>query len=1193
MARNDISLSVGVDLSRIDLVARQIHDQLGSAGGAGGRRAGDLFSSEFAKGMQLNEKPIRRAYERVVTSISRQTEAQGKLENQSRRTEAAALRLAEEQANLARVQNDASASSDRLREAQERARAASSDHSSEISKQISLRSQLTRANNEHIASLSGVAAAQEKVFADKDAELSLLSIGKYISALRAVAIPVGAVVGTSLFVELAGAVAQATKAILVLPAVATAGAAAFGSLTIATMGFGDAIKDIGDPDKFATALQNLSPNAQQAALAIQAVMDPLKELKTATQDALFADFGPMINQLVNEYLPTVQRLTVGVAGAFNALASEAFDSLMSPQVFDSISNIVNNIVQAFQNLAPAVDPLIQAFTKLTEVGSGFLPGIANAAVDAANAFATFIDEASRSGELEGWIQDGITALGLMWDGVYAIGEAFMALADDDSLPGIIESLQQIDEIMPVIAVGADIVLSAFSEVGLAVQQIGDAMDNVQTLALTFATGVEAACIKIGSAIDLVFAPIRFFIDQINRSPLARLFMGTQPPLAGGIPQIPSAEGIGTVFGGIASNGQRGRDPRPTVPDGSFRRQGGSSGGGAGTLGELDGGSSFSRYLERVRQGLPGFPAGGYRLPPPPPPPGAGGAGSSAAAPPPFFDPSLYSVDANPVAGGIPMQSQLKALDDALLSNVPSGRYDSVTKDLTLGLADCASSVEDLVNMLQGQSTVGGSLTTFNAEEWLLSRGFMPGLAPGAFNVGFTNQGTPHMEATLPGGTNFNFGNNTDAAAGGRTSSMGAYSPNLEQKFHLPVVTGMMPNGAMPGAGYFEQDPQAIFDATSALERSKNDVEQKRLRLLELEAEGTATQRELLTAKNDVAEAERTYQSNQVKLAEAQQGKFKQLDQAVTGAASRVASSMGQIGAELAGDFGLSEGLPGIAKFLTTALANMAFAPMMGSLAAISASAPIQGGHGMFGMMGAQNMAAGGSPLGLSIPPMMPGAGVPPMMPGPVMPGTGIPPMMPAPMTAPGIPMPSMIGPAPLGGGMHGATAGAPPGPTSMSPGGSLGGEGFQGLGGLPMQAVTSAVGAAGPALNAIAPGAGQAAQTGVKLANRAAGFAGQVAGIGVGGLLETFLPNNSSTADPSKSWLGKIASGVAGARPALPNSAGSAPAQPPMPQQGGAGSGGPMVNIESMVNQTPDGGQSVANQIGRMQMSGYGAGGPR
>ena len=36
-----------------------------------------------------------------------------------------------------------------------------------------------------------------------------------------------------------------------------------------------------------------------------------------------------------------------------------------------------------------------------------------------------------------------------------------------------------------------------------------------------------------------------------------------------------------------------------------------------------------------------------------------------------------------------------------------------------------------------------------------------------------------------------------------------------------------------------------------------------------------------------------------------------------------------------------------------------------------------------------------------------------------------------------------------------------------------------------------------------------------------------------------------------------------------------------------------MVHVENMNNYTPDGGQSVANQVGRLQMSSYAAGGPR
>lgn len=134
-------------------------------------------------------------------------------------------------------------------------------------------------------------------------------------------------------------------------------------------------------------------------------------------------------------------------------------------------------------------------------------------------------------------------------------------------------------------------------------------------------------------------------------------------------------------------------------------------------------------------------------------------------------------------------------DDAILAQVPSGRYDDgAVSDLTQGLADCSSAVEDLVNIMDGRPTAGREMTTFNAAEWLTSRGFRPGTAPGALNVGFTNAGTPHMEATLPGGTNFNWGNNADAARGGRTNSAGAFSPNLTQRYYRYDQGGILPPG---------------------------------------------------------------------------------------------------------------------------------------------------------------------------------------------------------------------------------------------------------------------------------------------------------------------------------------------------------------------------------------------------------------
>ncbi|MEN4449981.1 hypothetical protein [Mycobacterium sp. SM3041] len=142
--------------------------------------------------------------------------------------------------------------------------------------------------------------------------------------------------------------------------------------------------------------------------------------------------------------------------------------------------------------------------------------------------------------------------------------------------------------------------------------------------------------------------------------------------------------------------------------------------------------------------------------------------------------------AMPAAGGF---------DAALLSQVPPGRYSqSGAADLTKGLADCSSSVEDLVNLMDGMPTGGREMSTGNAAAWLTSRGFLPGAMPGAFNVGF-NGG--HMQATLPDGTPFNWGSDSAAARGG-VGGTGAFDPSFTQQFYRPV-TGMPLGGAGFGA----------------------------------------------------------------------------------------------------------------------------------------------------------------------------------------------------------------------------------------------------------------------------------------------------------------------------------------------------------------------------------------------------------
>lgn len=160
---------------------------------------------------------------------------------------------------------------------------------------------------------------------------------------------------------------------------------------------------------------------------------------------------------------------------------------------------------------------------------------------------------------------------------------------------------------------------------------------------------------------------------------------------------------------------------------------------------------------------------------------------------------------------------------------------------------------------------------------------------------------------------------------------------------------------------------------------------------------------------------------------------------------------------------------------------------------------------------------------------------------------------------------------------------------SFIPGGAAGGlpgTGFpQGLPGLGSQAYPSQGGSGGgigmggmamdaammgtSALDMMAPGAGAAAKVGIQLANRTIKYAGQVAGIGASGLLETITPaGDNPKASIGNSWFGKILGGVASAAPALPNIAGGKGNQALPPGAGGQGQGQGGNTINNTVNLT-------------------------
>ncbi|WP_141695396.1 hypothetical protein, partial [Klebsiella pneumoniae] len=94
--------------------------------------------------------------------------------------------------------------------------------------------------------------------------------------------------------------------------------------------------------------------------------------------------------------------------------------------------------------------------------------------------------------------------------------------------------------------------------------------------------------------------------------------------------------------------------------------------------------------------------------------------------------------------------------------------------------------------------------------------------------------------------------------------------------------------------------------------ARHKLAEKRARAAQLEQSTEATEEDRLKARNDVIEAERDLQAAEMRMSDARANQYEKL----TKQTDQHAKDLGQIGAKLDQDFGISKGLAGIAENIT-------------------------------------------------------------------------------------------------------------------------------------------------------------------------------------------------------------------------------------------------------------------------------------
>lgn len=240
----------------------------------------------------------------------------------------------------------------------------------------------------------------------------------------------GAIIGAPVIImNVVGAIGALAGAIGPLTGVLGSTVVGVESLKFATQGFGQAMKDIRDTQKFNEDLRKLAPSAQAAAIEIRNLLPMIDNIQQESQNVLFAGWDETLKSLADGLGPALRSTTVGVSQSFNQMFKDVGAELLSPGTSASITGFLDNTVASFRALEPAVRPAISAITNFLDVGSSFGPGLAATVAELAQEFSTFIQEARDDGSLSRWMERGIEAASKLIGVVDDVAKTFDALGD--------------------------------------------------------------------------------------------------------------------------------------------------------------------------------------------------------------------------------------------------------------------------------------------------------------------------------------------------------------------------------------------------------------------------------------------------------------------------------------------------------------------------------------------------------------------------------------------------------------------------------------------------------------------------------------------------------------------------------------------------------------------------------------------
>jgi hypothetical protein len=252
---------------------------------------------------------------------------------------------------------------------------------------------------------------------------------------------------TTLF-SVGGGVAQAVGLFAMLPTLGASVASTFTILSMAFNNIGQSFSDI--PIVAQQALAKLPPAARKARNALAGVYTDIRD---PVQNLFWEEIGTSLQDFVHRILPEVKRGLLQMTPHVARFAKGFLDSFTEIAKKGEMRAMFTNLSKGFDEAVGAAKPLADAINTFGLRGSFFLPRMGKWVKNLARDFNDWTQEAEKAGDIDRWIEQGISSFKDMGRVINGVTRQFQAItqivnqAGGQSLSGFATNMQSWADVM--------------------------------------------------------------------------------------------------------------------------------------------------------------------------------------------------------------------------------------------------------------------------------------------------------------------------------------------------------------------------------------------------------------------------------------------------------------------------------------------------------------------------------------------------------------------------------------------------------------------------------------------------------------------------------------------------------------------------------------------------------------------------